>query len=207
MMFPTLAFLADPTDPRFDGLLRLYEAAIPARERKSEAVVRAMAGSPSQRVAIAEMDGAVAGFFLLYVGEHMALLEYLATGERLRGQGLGAWLVRAAIDAAGDRPMLVEVESDREAVPDRALRSRRIAFYRRLGCRRLSGLDFGLPLPGDGPPPWLDLLVAGARAGEVGRGQAAAWLTEIYAKVYLCDADDPRLGTMIAALPGAIPLE
>lgn len=202
-----LVRLIDPADPRFDGLLRLYAAAIPERERKSAAAVRAMAVSPVHRVALAELDGEVAGFFLLYAGERLALLEYLATEERRRGRGLGARLVRAARAAAGERPFLVEVESDREAAPDRELRARRIAFYARLGCRRLQGLDFVLPLPGEGPPPALDLLVGGVEAESVERDRVASWLNEIYAGVYGCPGEDPRLRAMIASLPPRVALE
>jgi GNAT superfamily N-acetyltransferase len=202
-----LALITDPEDPRFVALLSLYEAAIPARERKDDATVRAMASSPVHRVGAA-MDGdRLAGFFLLHVGEGIALLEYLAVDRSLRGRGLGGRLVEAARAAAGDRPLLVEVESDRADVPDRALRARRIAFYRRLGCRRLTGLDYILPLPGEGPPPMLDLLVAGVEGASLPSSQVSSWLEEIYFAVYGCPRTDPRIGTMLAGFPATIILD
>src|SRR4051812_22865440 len=86
---PRLGLVTAPADSRLDALLQLYQAAIPARERKPAAAVRAMAASARHRVGIAEAEGRLAGFFLLYVGESLALLEYLATDESLRGRGLG----------------------------------------------------------------------------------------------------------------------
>jgi ribosomal protein S18 acetylase RimI-like enzyme len=193
-------------DPRFDALLSLYRASIPERERKSADAVRQMASSPLHRVVVACCGEAVIGFFLLYLGE-IALLEYLAIDERLRGRGFGSGLFRAAADAAGARPLLVEVESDREPTPDRELRARRIGFYRRLGCRRIGGFDFILPLPGVGRPPLLDLLVHGVEANVLEAPGVASWLGEIYIGVYGCAPDDARLRGMIAALPAAVPLD
>jgi ribosomal protein S18 acetylase RimI-like enzyme len=198
--------LDDPRDPRFEPLIVLYEAAIPARERKPEEAVRAMATSPVHRVGILAEGSALLGFFLLYVGESLALLEYLAVHAQRRSAGLGASLYAHARASAAGLPLLVEVDSDREAAPDRALRARRIAFYRRLGCRRLKGLDFILPLPGDGAPPELDLLVDGVEGRRVDADCAALWLGEIYVGVYGCGGDDPRLRAMIARLPNVVEL-
>lgn len=200
------ATLTDPADPRFSSLLALYAAAIPARERKPAADVRDMAASPRHRVDVAYDRGALVGFTLLYLGERLALLEYMAVAEARRGGGLGAALYAAARRAAGPRPLLVEVESDREPVPDRALRARRIGFYRRLGCRRIDGIDYILPLPGDGPPPRLELLVDGIAGDAVAPATMSAWLGDIYAGVYGCPSDDPRLATMRASLPPWLPL-
>ena len=50
-------------------------------------------------------------------------------------------------------PVLFEVDSDREASSDRAVRTRRIRFYRRLGCVKIAGLRYLMPLRGVGPVP------------------------------------------------------
>jgi ribosomal protein S18 acetylase RimI-like enzyme len=202
-----LAEISDPNDPRLTALIALYEASIPERERKPVAAVAAMTRSPVHRVLVACDDDAVIGFLLLYVGAGLALLEYLATAEHVRGQGLGGFLYRQARAAAGARPLIVEVESDREPGPDRALRARRIAFYRRLGCRRARDFDFILPLEGVGPPPLLDLLIDGARNEAIAPLTFAGWLTEIYVGVYGCAPDDPRLEHMIGSLPAANTLD
>lgn len=206
---PEIVFeqLRAPESAAMSTLLDLYERAIPARERKSSAEVRDMTGSAAQHVEVARVDGAVIGFFLLFLGPSVALLEYMAVDEGRRGAGLGAALFARARLAAGERPLLIEVESDREASPDRELRRRRIGFYRRLGCRKVGGLDYLMPLPGEGPPPVMDLLVAGV-ADETAPGErVASWLAEIYAGVYGLDTGDPRLRAMADRLPPAVPLE
>ena len=197
--------LTDPADARFEALLALYRTAIPLRERKPDAEVRAMAASPVHRVTAAMVGDKLVGFSLLYVGEAVALLEYLATDPEVRGGGLGAALFAEARSAIRV-PLLVEVDSDRVDCPDRALRTRRIHFYRRLGSRRLAPIDYISPLPGEGPPPRLDLLVAGIAGESLPAAEVAHWLREIYSDVYGCDDGDPRLVAMIAALPDPVPL-
>jgi GNAT superfamily N-acetyltransferase len=188
-----------------DALIALYRQAIPARERKHDDVIRGMASSPDHRLAVAKQGGELVGFFVLFRGERLALLEYMAVADARRGAGLGAALYRAARTAAGARPLLIEVESDRGAVPDLAVRRKRLAFYRKLGCRRVDGLDYLLPLPGEGAPPTMDLLVDGA-GDAVPPATVAAWLREVYAGVYGCGGDDRRLRTMIASLPPVVRL-
>ena len=60
--------LTDPADARFEALLALYRTAIPLRERKPDAEVRAMAASPIHRVTAAMLGEKLVGFSLLYVG-------------------------------------------------------------------------------------------------------------------------------------------
>ena len=111
-------------------------------------------------------------------------------------------------------PVLLEVDSDREASSDRALRTRREQFYRRLGCLRIARA----PLPHaarrrgraarDGPLRLPDGAAAAARRGsQVPRSEVKRWLETIYRDVYHCAPDDPRLAQMVAALPDPVPLD
>ena len=124
------------------------------------------------------------GFSILFVpaAGGFALLEYMAVAPDQRNHGLGAELFRQTVEQAvtpDDRklPVLLEVDSDREASSDRALRTRRERFYRRLGCLRIAGLRYLMPLGGEGAPPEMDLLVyrsGAARQPGAERGQTLA---------------------------------
>ena len=203
----TTARLTDPGDARFEALLALYTRAIPARERKSGSDVRAMASSPEHHVLSYGVGDDVLGLALLYVGRRIALLEYLATAERVRGRGVGGRLYGEAKNTCAGLALLLEVDSPQEESADRAMRTWRVGFYRRLGCRRLAGLDFILPLAGAGEPPLLDLLVDNVPGETIDAGTVTSWLTEIYGRVYGCPPDDPRLQRMIASLPPTVPLD
>jgi ribosomal protein S18 acetylase RimI-like enzyme len=203
---PHIRFLADGDSADMDALIALYERALPASERRSSAVLRRQVRSPEYRIAVVKRD-ALAGFFVLFVGSGFGLLEYMAVDETCRGSGLGGELYRNARRELGGMPLLVEVEAVEPGGPEAAIRERRIAFYRRLGCRRLAGLRYLLPLGAAGLPPPMDLLVDGYAGDGVPVAQVRAWLEEIYGRVYDCAADDPRLALMLADVGDAIPLE
>jgi ribosomal protein S18 acetylase RimI-like enzyme len=204
---PTLSRLTEADDGRLDEVLHIYREAIPERERKPDEEIAAMLGSPRHVLTVAEEDRRVVAFSMLYAGEQLAVLEYLASDERLRGQGIGAALYRNARGDVGARPLIVEVESDRTGGRDQTIRARRIGFYRRFGCRRVADFNFVLPLAGTADPPRLDLLVDGWEKPTVARSDFARWLTEMYVGVYACRPDDPRLVGMIAGLPAELTLE
>src|SRR5579862_4864388 len=131
----------------FRQLYAIYAASIAAREQKRESWIAAMIGAPDYRVWVAKAGGLVRGFSILFVpaAGRFALLEYMAVAPAERNHGLGADLFRrtvaqAVTDGGDALPVLLEVDSDREASSDRALRTRREHFYRRLGCRRIAGL-------------------------------------------------------------------
>jgi GNAT superfamily N-acetyltransferase len=212
--------LASSEGETFRQLYAIYAASIATREQKGESWIASMVGAPEYRVWVAKVGGLVRGFSMLFIptaGE-LALLEYMAVAPEQRNHGTGAELFRQTVAEAvtpeGRKlPVLLEVDSDREAASDRALRTRREQFYRRLGCLRLAGLRYVMPLDGEGAPPEMDLLVypadpLGSLAGNhVARTQVKDWLEIVYRDVYRCAPDDPRLAQMVAALPDPVPLD
>jgi len=212
--------LASSEGETFRQLYAIYAAAIPAREQKDERWIASMVGAPEYRVWAMKADGGVRGFSILFlpVAGGFALLEYMAVAADQRNHGLGAQLFRQTVAGAvtpegRQLPVLLEIDSDREAASDRALRTRREQFYRRLGCVRLAGLRYLMPLGGHGPPPEMDLLVyppkplGSVAQRQVGRTEVTRWLEAIYRDVYHCPPNDPRLAQMLAALPDPVPLD
>jgi GNAT superfamily N-acetyltransferase len=199
----------------FRQLFAIYAASIPPREQKSQDWIRAMVAAPDYRVGVATAAGRVLGFSFLFVpdAEGFALLEYMAVTSERRGQGLGTELFRQSVAHAvtpegSTLPVLLEIDSDREASSDRPLRTRREHFYRRLGCLKLAGLRYLLPLRGPGPLPEMDLMVyQPAPPMGVARGDLRRWLQTIYREVYRCSPDDPRIGQMLLPLPDPVLVE
>jgi GNAT superfamily N-acetyltransferase len=178
-----------------------------------------MIDAPDYRVWVAKTGDLVRGFSILFVpaAGGFALLEYMAVAPGQRNHGLGAELFRQTVEQAvtpeGRKlPVLLEVDSDREDASDRALRTRRERFYRRLGCLRIAGLRYLMPLPGAGSPPEMDLFVyreepLGPARSEVPRSEVKHWLETVYLDVYHCAPDDPRLAQMLAGLPDPVLLD
>ena len=219
----------------FRQLYAIYAASIAAREQKREGWIAAMIGAPNYRVWVAKSGGLVRGFSILFVpaAGGFALLEYMAVAPDKRGHGMGGELFRRTVATAvtpegRQLSVLLEIDSDREDASDRALRTRRERFYRRLGCLRIAGLRYLMPLGGEGSPPEMDLLVYPAaplghpaqdevarsevprsevKRSEVKRSEVKRWLETIYRDVYHCPPDDPRLAQMMAALPDPVLLD
>ncbi len=199
----------------FRELYAIYAASITAREQKREGWLAAMVGAAEYRVWVAKAGGFVRGFSIMFVpaAGGFALLEYMAVAPDQRNQGLGAELFRRTVEYAvtpeGRKlPVLLEIDSDQEASSDQPIRERRERFYRRLGCLRIAGLHYLMPLAGEGSPPEMDLLVYFAEPlARLGRSELRRWLETVYRDVYRCSPDDPRLPQMVADLPDPVVLE
>jgi len=199
----------------FRELYEIYAASIAAREQKPEAWICKMVEAPAYRFLVMKDGGHVQAFSILYLppAERFALLEYMAVTPAMRNQGMGRKLFkqtveRAARPGAGSLPVVLEVDSDREAGDDHHLRTRRQQFYRRLGCLRVAGLHYILPLPGEGSVPEMDLMVYSApplRA--LPKAELERWLRRIYRDVYHSPADDPRIARMLVGVSDPVRLE
>jgi GNAT superfamily N-acetyltransferase len=201
--------------PTFREFYDIYVASIADREQKPEAWICEMVLAPEYHVWVMKAGGHVRGFSILFLppGETFALLEYMAVAHEQRNHGMGSELFRQSMDRVGSAagrsvPVVLEVDSDREACGDEQLRRRRKQFYRRLGCLQLTGLHYILPLSGQGPVPEMDLMVYSADPlRRLLKVELERWLKTIYRDVYHCSVDDPRIERMLHDLPDPVPLE
>lgn len=206
--------LCEPTDaPLLEELYHIYEQSLPQRERRPKAEIFAAAARSDYRVLLVKRDRVVIGFSMIFLPpeQGFGLVEYMAVRSADRSAGIGGELFRRTIQIAlasrGGIPVLVEVDSDRQRSSDQPLRRRRQQFYRRLGCRRVDGLSYLLPLPGEGPAPEMDLFVClPANAPPIRKSLLAHWLAVVYERVYHCSPDDPRLREMLESVADPVVL-
>jgi GNAT superfamily N-acetyltransferase len=200
--------LISPNDAELlDAAFALYSAAIEKTEQRPEDVFRALASHEDYRFVAAVMDEKLIGIAVSWIPPDSGfwLFEYAAVDDEMRGRGVGANLFFATRMLAGqERAALIEVDADLGS-PEQA---KRLNFYRRLGCRRVGGLDYQLPLDAFGRPPPMWLLVM-AQQETMGVSVFALedWLRRIYAEAYGKGLDDPRLAQMIDPLPDVVALE
>jgi GNAT superfamily N-acetyltransferase len=200
--------------PTFRELYEVYAASIVARERKPEAWICALVRSPAYRVWVMKRTGRVTAFSILFLppSEPFALLEYMAVAAEQRNHGMGSELFKQSVQRAvtpdgRSLAVVLEIDSDREAGGDQQIRTRRQRFYRRLGCLQIAGLHYILPLPGQGPPPEMDLMVySAAPLRQLPKAELERWLTTIYRDVYHCSPHDPRIGRMLLGVPDPVRL-
>jgi len=194
-------------EPSFEEFYRIYFESLPLREQKPKALISAIVSRPDYKILLLKRKSAVIGFSVVYSPpkEGFCLLEYMAVHAAYRDSGLGRQLfLRSVQDVAsrsGRIPMLLEVDSDRESCADQAIRTRRRHFYERLGCFRMDGLPYILPLLGQGSPPQMDLMIYAADGKPlVRKSQLGRWLTVVFQEVYDCPPDDPRIALMMTTV-------
>jgi len=191
----------------FERALAIYREVIAPSEQRSEEEIRTLLGRRDYVVLAAEQGGEVVGFAISYVplAEDFWLFEYVATTPAERGRGAGAALVLHATSLAGEgRVGLVEADVDTGHDP---VARKRLRFYARLGCRKLDGLDYQLPLRTHGlPPPMLLLALAPPNVASLSVEAVERWLRLIYIGVYRQNEDDPRIAEMIGSLSLSVPL-
>ena len=197
----TIKTLTDPQDGRLHDLIRIYLESFPANERKPISCFSEMLQRSDYAIAVAMLGTTVVGFASVFVpvaSTSAALLEYLAVDSFANGKGIGTALVRRAVQLAGHRPLLLEVESASDPQADRRRR-----FYQRLGAQRILNLRYLLPLPG---APSMDLFVL-QPSNSVTVDHLQLWLTQIYLAVYACSPHDSRLLAMFDKIERPIELE
>jgi len=196
--------------PTFRELYEIYAVSIAARERKPEDWICSMVRAPEYTFWVMKGSGGLEGFSILFLprAEHFALLEYMAVTPERRNRGVGSALFKRTATRAPSLPILLEVDSDREASDDREIRTRRQQFYRRLGCVRIAGLHYILPLPGVGPVPEMDLMLYSAEPlRQLPKTHLERWLRTIYRDVYRSSPDDPRIAQMLHDVPDPVRLD
>ena len=197
----------EPDDSEgLDHVYALYQAAILRTEQRPEAEFRALIQRPDYRFVVAKLDEAIIGFAVSWAPEQADfwLFEYAAVAPEARGNKIGSHLLLASRQLIGiERTALIEVDantgSDEQAM--------RLEFYKRLGCRQLSGLEYLLPLDAFGqPPPMVLLAMLHPDVNSVPVMVLEEWLRRIYSEAYGKGLDDPRLARMIDPLPDDVPL-
>lgn len=190
----------------FAEAFAIYHAAIELTEQRTEANLRKLLLRPDYRFFVAKRDDRIIGMSVAYVPteDYFWLFEYAAVAPEARGANIGAQLFLASRAIAGPgRFGLVEVDADRGS----AEQARRLRFYQRLGCRRIDGLEYQLPLEDNGKPPEMWLLALAAEGFDaLDVNIVERWLRTIYEDVYAQRLDDPRLAQMIDPLPDDVKL-
>ncbi|MBC8089845.1 MAG: hypothetical protein H7Z40_21505 [Phycisphaerae bacterium] len=192
--------ITDSNGEAFAQLFAIYEESMPTSERKTRAAIAALVDRNDYHVVGMKVLDEVVAFFILFLSARHAvgLLEYMATKNSSRSRGLGSDLFKKAAELAGALPMLIEVDSERERLPDQHLRARRKTFYLRHGCRQMPNLDYLMPTIGVAEPPTMDLLCYWKdRTDTPSSDVIREWLERIYVEVYGCARDDHRIDLMV----------
>jgi GNAT superfamily N-acetyltransferase len=148
---PNLALLslsqeADIDPEALQGIGLIYEAAFPPSERDEFGRLVDAVSCGAQQLFVARLAGLPVGFALAgrLEGLDAYLLGYIAIDAQMRGQGIGGrlldFLVAALRRSGAAAGIIFEAESvEHGCSEERALRQRRLDFYRRHGALLIEG--------------------------------------------------------------------
>lgn len=203
----SFSVLASNNDAAFDDFLRIYKESMSVREQKSTDQISAMLKRQDYQTLLLKRNDKAIGFSITFIPpkESFCLLEYMAVDVAYRNAGLGRQLFLRSVgnvfSRSGPIPVLLEVDSDRETSTDQPIIRRRQQFYKRLNCLRIDKLPYILPLPGEGAPPEMDLMIYFPDSVQViSKNRLQHWLKRIYRDVYDCLEDDPRIIEMLKSV-------
>jgi GNAT superfamily N-acetyltransferase len=181
----------------------LYSNSITRSAQRPEAEFRGLVSRKDYRFVAAVLKDELLGVAVIWMpaDSDIFLFEYVVVAPKARGYRIGSNLFTGSRILAGEhRTVLIEVEVDL-GVEGQA---KRLNFFRQLGCQRVVGLDYRMPLRALGipPPMWL-LTLQPQNADSVPTDTVETWLRRIYSEAYDKPFDDPRLAQMIDPLPDA----
>jgi ribosomal protein S18 acetylase RimI-like enzyme len=201
----------DASDPGFADLVRIYTEAHPASERKSVDLLSSMVNRREYLFLLAFQDRQSVGFSIVqcFHSSDACLLEYMAVAHDRRDQGIGQYLFKETVNhkEVSNRFLLAEVDSNKRPSAETTLNTRRKAFYRRLGCREIEGLNYLMPNVSSAAPPAMDLIVYRDKLPiSVEKSHLRDWLECCFVQTYGRPADDPNIDSMLKDLPGNLRL-
>ena len=123
----------------------LYMRAFPKSERKPfKLMVQKQAEGTMELLSIEE-ENAFLGLAIFAHDKDIALLDYFAISDDLRGQGIGSRAIKALQKIYAGKRFVLEIEPTKKPCDDLEMRQHRKAFYLRNG---LHTMDFDVNLFG-----------------------------------------------------------
>lgn len=123
----------------------LYLRAFPRSERKPFALMVQKQSEGTMELLSIEEENAFLGLAIFAHDKDIALLDYFAISDEIRGQGIGSRAIKALQKIYAGKRFVLEIETTKKPCSDLEMREHRKAFYLRNG---LHTMDFDVNLFG-----------------------------------------------------------
>jgi GNAT superfamily N-acetyltransferase len=204
--------IVDVEDPGFQGAMWIYRSSFPANERHPASSIAERLAMRRYWLFIEEADHKAVFMAILYPirGTDFILLDYMATAEGFRNQGIGSAFLRYALDLlkarSSNEQLFLEVENP-ACGDNREQRQRRVGFYRRLGTKVLEGVRYVLPpLSGDQPTEMVLMVFPKPGLERLPGTVVRELILRVYHELYCRDEADPFLKSFIPNVPDTVNL-
>ena len=123
----------------------LYMRAFPKSERKPFKLMVKKQSEGTMELLSIEEENAFLGLAIFAYDKDIALLDYFAISDHMRGQGIGSRAIKALQKIYAGKRFVLEIETTKKPCGDLEMREHRKAFYHRNG---LHTMDFDVNLFG-----------------------------------------------------------
>ena len=123
---------------RLKYIENLYLRAFPKSERKPFALMVEKQREGTMELLSMEEDGRFLGLAIFAYDKDIALLDYFAVTEELRGQGIGSRAIKALQKIHTGKRFVLEIETTKKPCKDLEMREHRKAFYLRNGLHTMN---------------------------------------------------------------------
>lgn len=184
----------------------LYEKAFPADERTPlDELLQLLASGSVLLHRTLNKEGELLCFTIVYPLSNFTLLSYIATDQNKRSTGVGSKHMKRLMEIVKEKyphhnGLFLEIESTRERAIDAAeqkTRSRRLAFYQRLGAKRLCRTYVWPSYGAKGAYRLAELLWIDFDPSTVDDVVLPGVIKEMYTKAYMVPEDDPLLALIL----------
>lgn len=184
----TFVQIQDSQHADFPAVVALYEEAFPPSEKVASSAIAERVDREIYQLFVGYEATQVVFMAMFYPmrESEFVLLAYIATHRDYRGQGIGATFLRESVNRLQREAkyLLIEAE-DPSCGEDKALRQRRVNFYRRIGARTMEGVKFVLPALSREPPAEMVLMVAPTyQGGRLPGSLVRQLMTQLYVEGY-----------------------
>lgn len=159
----------------------IYMVSFPANETRPVEKTREMLlESDAYRLYVAQADGVVAAFALVYAWEEFTLLDYMAVSAKFQNRGIGSEMFLELAGRLECDTMLLEVQRP-DGIDHK--KADRLRFYGRLGSRIIAD-GYMLPSYDGSEPEEMYLMAVAPARRRFRRDDVRAFVRKIYRDVY-----------------------
>jgi hypothetical protein len=212
--FMDTTLLCQNSNGQEDDWKNLYEISFPDDERMPVQEIRQLLGNGKMQLhKTLNKTNELLGFSLTFFpGSDFVLLSYIATDPTKRSGGVGSKHLKRLVDLLKAQfpthlGLFLEIESTKEAGLDaevQKMRNRRLAFYQRLGAKRLCK-NYLMPsmVPGGKERPgellWIEF------GSPIDDSSVEHVIRDIYQHAYNLPATDPRVQQVLSQFVIKVP--
>ena len=121
--------IIDVKKKQWRELREIYVEAFPKAERKPFFIVKHSVKQGKAKILTAVEQGKLQGFVMVIPYRNMAMVDYLAVSNKIRGQGTGSKIIQEVCRRFSDKKIVLLIEQINNAAKNNEQRKSRRRFY------------------------------------------------------------------------------